>query len=220
MRIVLLQQSIYEQKADAAALAQALAAPHIRFGDLMRSHLVRRTGLGARAAAVMNSGEPFPDEIATAILRDTFDSTAPAAFLLGGHPRSTTQARALDDLLHECGAPLDGVLYLRLPEDEVERRIRQQAARRLCRNDLTHRYEPPADPLAAGRHCTVCGGELYQRKDDDEDVIRSRYRTHEAIVEPVARHYADRSLLTAVEAVGTPDEVAARAVAALGGRAS
>lgn len=215
MRIVLLQQSIYEQKADAAALAQALAAPHLRFGDLMRSHLVRRTELGVRAAAVMNSGEPFPDEIATAILRDAFGSTAPAAFLLGGHPRSTTQAQALDDLLHECGAPLDGVLYLRLAEDEVERRIRQQAARRLCRNDLTHRNEPPAD-----RHCTVCGGELYQRKDDDEDVIRSRYRSHEAIVHPVAEHYAARALLTTVDATGTPDEVAARAVTALHDRAS
>ncbi|MGW9032773.1 adenylate kinase family protein [Streptomyces sp. NPDC055722] len=124
MRVVLFQPPASGREAPAASLAGALAVPRINFGDLMRAHLLQGTELGIRAVEIMNSGRLLPDEIFTVIIGDRLHRAAPADFLLDGHPRSAAQALALDELLHELGKPLDAVLHLHLPEEEVERRVR------------------------------------------------------------------------------------------------
>ncbi|MGW4892285.1 adenylate kinase family protein [Kitasatospora sp. NPDC004240] len=215
MRLVLLQPPAWPLDGPADSLARALAVPRISFGDLLRAQVRRGTELGVRLFKIMDSGGPFPDEVITAIVRDHLCREAPAAFLLDGHPLSAVQVLALDELLHELGTPLDGVLRLRLPEQEVERRIRDQAARRLCRRDAAHRYEPSVDTLVVSGVCDICGGELYQRKDDEETNVRGRFRSYEARVEPITRHYADQDLLVTVDAAGTPEEITVRALTAL-----
>ncbi|MBD0676677.1 adenylate kinase family protein [Streptomyces sp. CBMA156] len=214
MRVVLFQPPVFRREAPAAALAKALAVPQIHLGDLIRAHLSQSTELGVRAAEIINSGTLFPDEIITAVLRDRLHRLAHADFLLVGHPLSAAQALALDESLRELGKPLDSVLHLRLPEEEVERHVRHLAGRRLCRDDQTHVFEPSVDHLLIDDVCNVCGGDLYQR-GDDESSVRSRFRSHEAMLEPITRHYARQDLLVTVDAVGTSDEIARRALTAL-----
>ncbi|AUY48325.1 adenylate kinase [Streptomyces sp. CB01881] len=196
-------------------MAEALAVPQISVGDLMRAHLSQGSESGIRAAEIINSGSLFPDEIITAIVRDCLHREALAGFLLVGYPLSTAQALALDELLRELGKPLDGVLHLRLPEAEVERHVRRLAARGFCRDERTHRFEPEVDQLLVDGVCNVCGGELYQRGDDTESSIRSKFRSRDAWLEPVTRHYARQDLLVTVDAAGTSDEIAKRALTAL-----
>ncbi|MFD9587801.1 adenylate kinase family protein [Streptomyces sp. NPDC059980] len=215
MRVVLFQPPASGRKAPAASLAEALAAPRISFGDLMRTHLSRGTELGIRAAETMNSGGLLPDEILTAVVRDRLHGADQPDFLLVGYPNSAAQARDLDQLLRELGKPLDGVLHLRLPEAEVERHVRRLAARRFCRDDGTHRFEPEVDQLLVDGACNVCGGELYQRGDDSENSIRGKFRSHDAWLEPMTQHYARQDLLVTVDAVGTSDEIGRRALTAL-----
>lgn len=144
-------------------------------------------------------------------MRDHLCQAAPAAFLLDRHPLNGAKALALDELLHERGTPLDGVVRLRLPEQEVESRVRHQSARRLCRNDSAHVFETSVDTLDVDGACNVCGGALYQREEDEETSIRGRFSGYEALVEPVVQHYARQGLLVTVDAAGTPDETAPRA---------
>lgn len=215
MRIAILQPPAWSWETPSDSLARALAVPRIKFSDLIRAHLRQRTDLGIRSAEIMNTGRPLPDEIINAIVREHLCQAAPTAFLLDRHPLNAAQALALDELLHELDTPLDSVLRLHLPEQEVEGRVRHQSARRLCRNDSAHVYEPAVDTLDADSACNVCGGELYQREDDKEKRIRSRFSSYEAMVEPIIRHYARQGLLVTVDAVGTPDEIASLALTAL-----
>ncbi|WP_037623210.1 adenylate kinase family protein [Streptomyces aureus] len=216
MRIAILQPPAWLWETPSDSLARAVAVPRINFGDLMRAHLRQGTDLGIRSAEIMNSGRPLPNEIINKIVRDYLCQASLTAFLLDRHPLNVAQALALDELLHELDTPLDSVLRLHLPEQEVEGRVRHQSARRLCRNDSAHVYEPAVDTLDVDGACNVCGGELYQREDDKEKSIRSRFSSYEAMVEPMIRHYARQGLLVTVDAVGTPDEIASRALTALG----
>ncbi|MFF1909460.1 adenylate kinase family protein [Kitasatospora sp. NPDC058218] len=215
MRVVLFQPPMFSREAPAASLAEALAVPLLHLGDLLRTHLSRGTELGIRAAKIIDSGSLFPDELITAVVRDRLHRDAPAGFLLVGHPHSAAQALALDELLRGLGRPLDSVLNLHLPEVEVERHVRRLAGRRLCRDNRSHVFEPPVDHLLVDDVCNVCGGELYRRGVDSEAIVRSRFRSHEALLAPIARHYARQGLLVTVDSVGTSDEIAGRALAAL-----
>ncbi|MFJ1758181.1 adenylate kinase family protein [Kitasatospora sp. NPDC088134] len=215
MRIVVLQPPAWPRESPGDSLARALAVPRIHLGELVRAHLRRGTDLGIRSAEIMNSDRRLPDEIINEIVRDHLCRRALTAFLLDRYPLNAAQALALDALLHELDMPLDSVLRLHLPEPEVERRVRHRSARRLCRHHPAHVHEPAVDTLDTDDACHVCGGELYQREDDREENVRSRFSSDEARVQPVVRHYAGQGLLVTVDAVGTPDETAGRALTAL-----
>lgn len=102
---------------------------------------------------------------------------------------------------------------LRLSEAERMRYLRHRTALRLCAADPTHRFHPEADTVPDDGICTICGGALYQR--DDEDHVRRLVGEHEARLEPVAQHYAQQHLLLELDASGTSAEVTSRAVIAL-----
>ncbi|MFD8082750.1 adenylate kinase family protein [Kitasatospora sp. NPDC059722] len=215
MRIVLLEPPAWPRESPGASLAGALAVPRIGFGDLIRAHLRERTELGRRAHEFMNSGERIPDEISSAIVADHLRQASPAGFILTNHPLNTTQARALDELLHRRGTSLDAVVHLRLPEDELERHIRLSADRRLCRTDPSHTYEPPDNPPPGDGICPACGSELYQRDDDEETKVRARFAQHEERAQPLTRHYAAQGLLVTVDATDTPEAIAGHTLTAL-----
>ena len=215
MRVVLLQPPAFRREAPATSLAEALAVPRISFGDLIRAHLRQGTELGNRVAELLNSGSLVPDEICTAVVRNRLHQAADAAFLLVGHPSSAVQAIALDKLLRNLDRPLDGVLHLHLPQAEVERLVRRLAARRICRKNSAHWFESEGDQPLVDRVCAVCGGELVQRRDDHEDVVRNRFTSHAAMLEPVIQHYGRQNLLVTIDAIGTSDEIARRALTEL-----
>lgn len=97
----------------------------------------------------------------------------------------------------------------------MERHVHLLAARRVCRDDGTHIFDPSVHQLAADGVCDLCGGELYQRGTDNEIIIRGRFRSYEATLGAVAQHYAGPELLLTVDVAGTSDEMAWKALIAL-----
>ena len=215
MRVVVFEAPGGGRDDTVGSLARALSVPRTSIGNVMRANLSQGTELGNRVTEIMKSGSLVPDEILTEVVRDGLHRMAPAGFLLLGYPRTVSLALALDDVLRELDAPLDSVLDLRLSDAEVERRIRRLAARRRCRKDSGHRFEPEMDQLRVEGACDVCGGELYQHEDETEIRFRSAFMSYEAMLEPLTQHYARQGLLITVDAVGTSDEISRRAVAAL-----
>lgn len=197
----------------APRLAERLGIPHISTGDMLRAHVKGGTELGAEAKGYMDAGELVPDDLVVRMLAARIEEAdAASGFLLDGFPRTLPQAEALDAMLAERGRPLDCVIVLDVPEEEVVRRI---SGRLVAQNGRIYHelYDPPKTPGVDDEE----GLPLVRRADDEPDVVRNRYRNvYLAQTLPVREHYQRvgvREVL--IDGLGTTDEVAARLDAAV-----
>ena len=107
----------------AAMLCRAMGIPHVSTGVMLRDHVSRGTDLGREASAIMDSGGLVPDDIVVAMVEERLGRhDAACGFLLDGFPRTAPQAEALDRVLGD-ERPLEAVLYVEVPEDEIVSRI-------------------------------------------------------------------------------------------------
>ncbi|MFM7552122.1 MAG: adenylate kinase [Actinomycetota bacterium] len=191
----------------APRLAARLGVPHISTGDMLRAHVKGDTALGREAKGYMDAGDLVPDELVVRMLADRIgEADAAAGFLLDGFPRNVAQAAALDAMLAERGRPLDCVVVLDVPEEEVVRRI---SGRLVAQNGRVYHelYDPPRTAGVDDEE----GLPLIRRPDDEPDVVRNRYRNvYLAQTVPVREHYAAAGVReVVVDGTGTTDEVAA-----------
>jgi adenylate kinase len=161
----------------------------------------------------MDRGDLVPDEVTVAMVRDRLaEADAKAGFLLDGFPRNMPQAETLKKMLAELDTKLTVVLELVVDEEEVVRRLSGRRTCRRCQRVWHVLYEPPTVPGV----CDDCGGELFQRDDDKEEVIRHRLEVYNSQTSPLIAFYADESILVGIDATGPVEEVTARALSALG----
>jgi len=195
-----------------ALLASRYGACHVSTGDMLRDAARQGTPLGLEARRYMDDGHLVPDDLVTGIVADRLTSPECGnGFLLDGFPRTVPQAEALGRLLTDRGQPLDAVVLIAVPTDEVVRRL---SGRRVCPDCGTMFHvalQPPATP---GR-CDSCGGALVQREDDREETIRHRLAVYTRETAPVLDHYRRAGLLREVDGTGTREDVARHVEAAL-----
>jgi adenylate kinase len=212
VRIVLVGPPGAGKGTQAHFLASQLAIPRISTGDIFRHNVTQNTGLGAKAKEYMDRGDLVPDAVTVAMVRDRLsDDDAQAGFLLDGFPRNVPQAETLKKLLAELETRLTVVLELVVDEDEVVRRLSGRRTCRRCERVWHVLYDPP---VQAGI-CDDCGGKLFQRDDDKEEVIRHRIEVYDSQTAPLIAFYADEGILVGIDATGPVEEVTSRALAAL-----
>ncbi|MGH3368237.1 MAG: adenylate kinase [Nocardioidaceae bacterium] len=212
MRIVLVGPPGAGKGTQAKFLSKHFGIPQISTGDIFRANVVEQTDLGVEAKRFMDAGDLVPDEVTIAMVRSRLaEDDAGGGFLLDGFPRTIRQAKALAAMLDELGAPLDGVLELRVDDDEVVRRL---SGRRTCRQ-CGHVWHLEFDPPRRDGVCDLCDGTLFQRDDDQPETIRRRLEVYAEQTAPLIGYYRDAGLLVSIEAVGPVDGVTKRAVAAL-----
>ena len=149
----------------AATLSEELGLVHVASGDLFREALQQGTPLGLEAKGYMDKGELVPDELTVKMVLERLENPdAQKGVILDGFPRTQAQARALDVALEGNGRGIDSVLYVKVSEEELVRRL---SGRWICRSCQTP-YHTVSSPPKAARVCDRCGGELYQRTDDTE----------------------------------------------------
>src|SRR5262249_617095 len=196
------------------ALVETFSLDRIATGERLRAEIAAGSELGRTAAAYVERGDPVPDARIQRRLRSCLARTHPVAgHLLDGYPRSLHEAETLDVLLAELGRPLNVVLALELPDEEILHRL---GGRRLC----TGTGEPwtlHLDDAAAVARCREQGGTLEQRDDDRPDVIAQRLAVYRRQTEPLLAAYRAAGLLRVVDATGSPADVQARAIATLRG---
>ncbi|MGY1742353.1 MULTISPECIES: adenylate kinase [unclassified Blastococcus] len=191
MRVVLLGPPGAGKGTQAQFIAAELGAPAISTGDIFRANVSGRTELGMKAKAFMDAGDLVPDEITVAMVRDRLgEPDAKAGFLLDGFPRTIAQAEQLRASLAELGHGLDRVLELVVDEDELVRRL-------------------------SGRRVLV-DGEWVQRDDDKPETVRHRLQVYREQTAPLSGFYEGEGLLARIDAIGSVEEVTARALRALG----
>ncbi len=205
-RLVVLGKQGAGKGTQCVRLSHYLAIPHISTGDMLRAAVKEGTEFGLLAKAYMDRGELIPDDVIMGIVEDRLaESDASRGFLLDGFPRTTVQAKALDEMVKPKS--IDLVLDLDVPTDLVLKRL---SSRRVC-STCGANYSLESPPKMNWT-CDICGGEVVQRPDDTESAIRRRLDLYEESTAPLLEFYSDRNLLAEVDGVGTPDEVMERLV--------
>lgn len=97
---------------------------HLSTGDMLRAARDAKTPVGLKAEEYMSSGALVPDEIIVSIIEERLgQNDCDGGYLLDGFPRTIAQAEALDEMLAKKGTPLDIVLELQVPEEELFTRL-------------------------------------------------------------------------------------------------
>jgi adenylate kinase len=161
----------------------------------------------------MDAGELVPDEVVIGMIRGRLEQGGASRFLLDGFPRTVAQAEALDRMLQELGAPLDAVLLLDVPREELVRRLSGRWICRACGRSW-HEVSNPRPPDTV---CEVTGGdcELYQRDDDRPETVQNRLAVYDQQTAPLIDYYRERSLLREIAGDRSVDEVYAQIKASL-----
>lgn len=211
MRIVLVGPPGAGKGTQAQYIASHLSIPKISTGDIFRANVSGGTELGRQAKQYMDRGDLVPDEVTIAMVRDRLaEDDARDGFLLDGFPRNVPQAETLKKILAEWDARLDIVLELVVDEDEVVRRLSGRRTCDRCGRIWHVDFDDKQDDI-----CDDCGGHLFQRDDDKEEVVQHRLEVYKQDTAPLVQFYADENILVGIDATGPVEEVTKRALAAL-----
>ena len=189
----------------AKRLCQELGLTLISTGDLLREAVRNNTPLGVKAKGFMDAGKLVPDELVIGLIQEKLAGLK-GGFLLDGFPRNLEQAKMLDEI-----AQVNLAVNLDVDEQIIVERIVNRRSCKQC-NEVYHLV---AKPTKAAGKCDKCGGELYQRTDDTESVVRERLRVYKERTLPLAKFYADRGILINVNGQGEIDDIYRRIIAAI-----
>jgi adenylate kinase len=209
MNIVLFGKPGAGKGTQATRLADALGLPTLATGDVLRAAVREGTPLGKAAQAAMERGDLVPDEVILGIMKDTLAKPPYArGVILDGVVRTVPQAEGLERVFSELGRRVDVVLAFDIDNEEIVARL---AARTVC-----EKCQTPYTGREPGTKCDKCGGTLVRRRDDEPEAIRRRLQVYEAQTAPVFDWYSrNGARIATVDAVGSVEEVTARALRAL-----
>ena len=211
MKIILTGPPGSGKGTQATRLAKKLGVGLVATGDLFRDHQKRGTALGQLAQSYMKQGLYVPDDVTINMIKTWITSSEQEeGFILDGFPRTLIQARALDDELETRGG-IDRVLFINVSEAELIRRLTGRSICRDCQVPYHTHSSPPSEP---GR-CNECGGSLYQRVDDDREVVGKRISVYFKETEPVVEHYRNEGKLREIDGEHTIGKVGEHLLAAV-----
>ncbi len=208
MNIVLLGAPGAGKGTQAAKLVEQYKLCHISTGDILREAVKNQTELGVKAKGFMDAGELVPDDLIIDLMKERMEQPDTSeGVILDGFPRTTTQAVALDSMLSELGRPLDSALLIDVENEAIVKRL---TSRRMCRECGY------IGSTKDGSTCPKCGGEMFQRDDDNEETVRNRLDVYDKSTAPLIDYYRGKDLLLSIDGDRDPDVVFADVVASLG----
>jgi adenylate kinase len=186
--------------------------PQVSTGDILRQALKEQTPLGVEAKQYMDQGKLVPDEVVVGIVRERLKAPdCNGGFILDGFPRTVPQAEALGITLKAMNRGIDHVLSIEVANAELLKRL---GGRRTCRN-CGAMYHLLFDPPKKKGICDKCGGELYQRADDQEKTIKERLKVYDDQTAPLIEYYRGKGLLRTIDGLGEVEEIFQRIVKAI-----
>ena len=214
MRLIFLGPPAAGKGTQARRLAAEYDIPHISTGDILRAAIREGTYLGREAKRYMDRGALVPDDVMIGIVRERLQrSDCAHGFILDGFPRTVPQAEALAALLEEINSPLNYVVNMEVPVEEILRRMSGRFTCQDCGRMFNLMLDPPKTP---GR-CDCCGGPLIQRADDRIETVYERLGVYRQSTQPLVEYYWAQGLLKTVDGTGTIDAIAKRIGEAVGG---
>ena len=190
----------------AQRLVELLGVPQISTGDLMRAERKAGTELGKKFDEYMSKGQLVPDSLVIDLFADRLGKPdAAKGAIFDGFPRTQAQAQALDDLLARLGRSIHKVVVIDLAVEDILDRITGRRVDPATGQVYHVRYNPPPPGIT-----------VEQRKDDTEEVVRTRDQSYRRDTEPVLPYYETRGLVVRVDGLGELDEITQRIREAIG----
>ncbi len=207
MNIVLLGAPGAGKGTQAAQLVEEFQLPHISTGDMLRAAVKAGTPLGQKAKSFMDAGDLVPDDVIIGLVTERLqEDDTQVGFILDGFPRTTSQAVALDAELSKLDRPLDAALLIDVDPEVIVKRL---TSRRMC-------AKCGYIGTVADEVCHKCGGEMYQRDDDNEATVRNRLDVYETSTAPLIDYYRGCDRLVVVDGDRDPVVVYADVKQSLG----
>jgi adenylate kinase len=166
--------------------------PHISTGDMFRAAIKDGTELGLQAKSFMDKGELVPDEVTIGIVRERLSKEdCKNGFLLDGFPRTVPQAEALETILTDLDKKIDYVINIDVNSEILLERL---TGRRICK-ECGSTYHLVFNPPTQEGKCDKCGGELYQRADDNAETVGTRLQVNIEQSKPLLDFYQEKGYL-------------------------
>lgn len=188
-------------------LSSSFGIPHVSTGALLRAECARGTPFGREADTYTGKGLLVPDELAVRIVAAWMKENGPR-FLFDGFPRTVGQAEHLDKALEGLAAPLDLVILLELPDEEIRRRILERLSCLACGAT----FSTSLHAHRVGDPCPSCGTTLVRRNDDTEAALKERLRVYRESTLPVVGYYENSApkIFHRINAAGGSDAIFAQ----------
>ena len=191
-------------------LAMHFGFPHVDTGSLLRAEIKAETENGKIAKGFIDKGLLVPVELVGAVIKNRLSQPDCAnGFILDGFPRSLEQAKVLDKIQAELDKDIDvdfRAVYFDIDESVLLSRIVNRRSCGKCGEIYNLKYKP----TKVEGICDKCGGELIQRKDDNEEIAKARFDTYFTETAPLVEFYTNKKVLRTINADGSIDEVWAR----------
>jgi adenylate kinase len=196
MNIILLGAPGAGKGTEASKIVDTYKLPHISTGDIFRENIKNETPIGLQAKSYIDKGLLVPDEVTCKIVEERISrEDCKNGYMLDGFPRTIAQAEALDQI-----TKLDLVINIGVDHSLLLNRL---CGRRVCK-DCGESYH--VSRLNGETKCARCGGDLYQRKDDNPETVQSRLDVYNAQTAPLIEYYEKKGILFNVCGDGTPEE--------------
>lgn len=197
MNIILLGAPGAGKGTQATKISEKYALPHISTGDIFRENIKNQTPIGMLAKSYTDKGMLVPDEVTCDIVKDRLSrDDVKGGYLLDGFPRNLFQAEKLDEF-----SKVDAVINIDIDLSLLMARL---CGRRVC-SKCGESYH--IDFLNGETKCARCGGELYQRKDDNEEAVGTRLSVYTSQTAPLIDYYTKKGVIINIDGVGKIDEV-------------
>jgi adenylate kinase len=213
MNVILLGPPGAGKGTQAKRLVEKYHIPQVSTGDMLRAALKEGTPLGLEAKKYMDAGGLVPDSVVIGLVKERIQKPdASGGYMLDGFPRTVTQAQELDSILSAMSQKIDHVVSVEVPNSELLGRLTGRRTCRACGAGFHVMFDPPKKQGV----CDKCGGELYQRSDDNEATVTSRLETYEAQTKPLIDYYRKQGKLRHIDGVGKMDDILLRIQKVLG----
>ena len=197
MNIILLGAPGAGKGTQATKISDKYGLPHISTGDIFRENIKNQTPIGLTAKSYIDKGQLVPDEVTCKIVEGRIEKEdCKNGYMLDGFPRTIVQAEALDKI-----TKIDLVINIEVDFSLVMDRL---CGRRVCK-ECGESYH--VSTLNGATKCARCGGELYQRKDDNPETVQSRLEVYSAQTAPLIQYYTEKGILFNVVSDSTPEAV-------------
>lgn len=205
MRLLIIGQPGAGKGTQAALIKAHFPIVHISTGDMFREAIASNSKLGLEAKSYIEKGLLVPDALTEMLVKERLQKAdvLNSGFLLDGFPRNLKQAAFLEKVLLEMNAKLDLVINIDTDKEVLIKRI---TGRRVCKDCQAVYHIKTLKPKKDGI-CDRCGGSLYLRKDDSEEIIRSRLQVYEENTKPLLCYYQEKQILNTFDGTKEVKEI-------------
>lgn len=188
-------------------LAEKTGFPHVDTGSLLREAIKNETEYGKIAKSYIEKGQLAPADIVASIIKERLQKDdCKQGFILDGYPRSLEQAIKLDEIMKEINHGIEAdfkAICFDIPDDMLLERIVNRRSCPKCGRIYNIKFLPPK----VEGICDFDGEKLTQRKDDTEEVAKTRFETYYKETEPLIDFYTKRGVLIHLDAKGDTRQI-------------